>query len=65
MFFIYFFLEDLVCASALAATDFVLALVLPSLKSEEALLATDLDVCLQVCLAIKFTSFLNFIFKPF
>ena len=54
---IYLFFFDIVCANALAATDFVFALVLPSRKMEDALLATDFEVCLHVCFAITITSF--------
>ena len=57
----YFFFDDgLVCANALAATDLVLALVLPSLKRDDALRATDGDVCLLLLLAIKSPPFIWF-----
>ena len=52
----FFFGEGLVWDNALAATDLLLALVLPSLKTEEALLATTFDVCLLFVFAIWFTS---------
>jgi hypothetical protein len=51
----FFFGEDLVCASALPATDFVLLPVLPSRSKDDALLATALDVCLLFAMYI--TSF--------
>jgi hypothetical protein len=54
----FFFGDDFVCASALAATDLVLELVLPSLKRDDALLATDGDVCLLLLLAIKSPPFI-------
>lgn len=50
----YFFFGDvLVCDNALPATDLVLALVLLSLNRDDALRATDGDVCLLLLLAIK------------
>jgi hypothetical protein len=56
----YFFFGDaFVCDSALAATDLVLELVLPSLKRDDALLATDGDVCLLLLLAIKSPPFIR------
>lgn len=55
---VYFFLEDgFVCDNALPATDLVFELVLLSLKSDDALRATDGDVCLLLFLAIVITSF--------
>ena len=53
----FFFGDSLVCDNALPATDLVLALVLPSLNRDEALRATDEDVCLLLLLAINNTSF--------
>lgn len=54
----YFFFEDgFVCDNALAATDLVLELVRPSLNRDEALRATELDVCLLLLLATIITSF--------
>ena len=54
----YFFLgEGFVWDSALAATDLAFALVLPSFKIEDALLATFGDVCLEFLPAIVITTF--------
>ena len=51
--FLYYFLDvGFVCDNALPATDFVLRLVLPSLKRDEALRATVRDVCLLLFFAI-------------
>jgi len=52
----FFFGDGLVCDNALPATDLVFALVLPSLKRDDALRATDGDVCL-LFLAMVITSF--------
>jgi hypothetical protein len=55
---VYFFLEEgLVCDSALPATDFVFTPVLPSLSKDEALLATDGEVCLLLLFTMQITSF--------
>lgn len=53
-----FFLEEgLVCDNALPATDLLLALLLPSLKIEDAFVATALDVCFLFDLSIYIISF--------
>lgn len=56
-YYAYFFLGvGLVCDNALAATDLLFALVLPSRRIDEALLATAFDVCLLLVLAMLLTS---------
>ena len=52
---VYFF-AGLVCAKALPATDFDLALVLPSLSIAEAFVATRLDVCFVFFPGMTFTT---------
>jgi len=53
----FFFREGFVCDNALAATDFVFFPVLPSLSREEALLATNFEVCFLFALAMILTTF--------
>ena len=53
----FFFGEGFVWDKALPATDLVLALVRPSFKREDALLATPFEVCFLLVLAICITSF--------
>jgi len=57
----YFFPFGLVCDRALAATDFVFALVRPSRSNLDALVAMARDVCLEFALAMIMSSSPKFV----